>query len=139
MQSSIEVKGLKKLLKNSKGLADDLATEGRRVVISESNKMLDEMQRRAPKRTRVLEGAIKKRIWKDKHGITGMVIGVEGGHPEFTKGKSYYPASQEYGWTAYGIHHPGTPYIRPTFDNRAPGAKAKIRQKMKEVIDKARP
>ncbi len=33
------------------------------------------------------------------------------------KGEQYfYPAAQEFGWLAGGTHHPGHPYLRPSFD-----------------------
>ena len=80
-----------------------------------------------------------KKIWKNEEGVIGIVVGVEGGHPEFNVGRGkYYPASQEYGWEhPKGVFHPPHPYIRPTFDENEGKIKKRLRQGYKVVINRA--
>ena len=142
MISQLRIEGLEKLVANSVAVGNELARESRKVIIQEADKMVSGMKSRAPRRTGALERAIKKRIWKDKHGITGAVVGIEADHPEFKVGrggKYYYPASQEYGWTVGRVHYPGQPYMRPTFDERKPIIRNRLRNTMKSVVDRVRP
>ncbi len=142
MKSNIRVLGIKELAKKIEGLTADLARENRRVIKREADEIKKIMKDKAPKDEHKLENAITARTWKDGDGVTGVVIGVEGGHPEFYGGKenkSYYPASQEYGWEyPEGVHHPPQPYIRPAFDERAPKARANIRKAYKNVIERVK-
>ena len=141
MKSSVKVLGIEKLAKRIANLAADLASKNRAVVKREAGEIMRVMKAKAPKHEHKLEKAITTRTWKDRDGVTGVVVGVEGGHPEFyggTDNKSYYPASQEFGWeNPEGVHHPPQPYIRPAFDERAPIAKRNIRNTYNSVIEKA--
>ena len=142
MVSKLKIEGLEKLVANNEAVANELARQSRKVIIDEADKMVSGMKSRAPRRTGALEMAIKKRIWKDKHGITGAVVGIEADHPEFKVGrggKYYYPASQEYGWTVGRVHYPGQPYMRPTFEERRLVIRNRLRNTMKSVVDRVRP
>ncbi|GEM_PF-2093385 len=141
MKSSVKVVGIEKLAKRIAGLTAELASKNSAVVKREAREVERVMKAKAPKDEWDLVNAITTRTWKDRDGVTGVVVGVEGGHPEFYGGKddkSYYPASQEYGWEyPEGVHHPPQPYIRPAFDERAPIARRNIRNTYKSVIKKA--
>ena len=141
MVSKLKVTGLEKLVANNQALADTLARESRIVIIDEANKLVATIKSRVPVRTGALRDAIKKRVWMDKQGVTGAVVGITAGsdRPEFHKGKSYYPASQEYGWTVGRMHLPGQPYIRPSFDERKPVIKTRLQSTMKKIVDGVKP
>ncbi|MHB8124648.1 MAG: HK97 gp10 family phage protein [Desulfitobacteriaceae bacterium] len=72
------------------------------------------------------------------------VFGKSGGGEEFVKisrsGKrSYYPASQEYGWTdQYGHYHPGYRYLRNAADRNTRRVHSMMLEIMAEELDKLR-
>ena len=138
MIRKLEIEGLQKLIANNQELARDLARESRKVIIDEADKMVVGMKQKAPEKTGALSNALQKRICKDKEGITGAVVGIKD-QPSFRKGKYYYPASQEYGWTVGRTHYPGQPYMRPTFDERKSIVKARLRNIVKSIVDRVRP
>ena len=145
MKSMVKVKGIEELKKNIENLVVDLGKQNRRVFNREADKLLRIMKSKAPKDKLNIVDAIRKKTWKDEEGVIGIVIGItkEGAkaHPEFSVGKgdkSYYPASQEYGWEhPKGVFHKARPYIRPTFDENVNGLKIRVRKEYKGVIDRA--
>jgi HK97 gp10 family phage protein len=95
------------------------------------------MREKAPKDKHYLEQALSKRIWKNEDGVIGIVVGVEGGHPEFYRGKGYYPASQEYGWEyPKGVFHPPHPYVRPAFDENQARIIHRLQDEYRKVIER---
>lgn len=134
----VRLQGTEELKKNSFMLQVALSAVNRNTVIEEAEKLQRVMAAKAPERTGLLARSITTRIWKDKEGVTGVVVGVEGGHPEFYGGKGYYPASQEYGWEyPKGVHHPPHPYVRPAFDENKNGIRNKLKKEYKGVIERA--
>lgn len=98
------------------------------------------------------EGNLKKgiRLRAERRGRRGKrvyqvgVFGKSGGGEEFVKyssrGKrSFYPASQEYGWTdESGKYHPGYRYLRNAADRNAQRVHTSILEIMGEELDKLR-
>lgn len=98
------------------------------------------------------EGDLKKgiRIKAERRKRAGMrvyqigVFGKSGGGDEFVKisraGKrSFYPASQEYGWTdQYGHYHPGYRYLRNAADRNAVRVHTMMLEIMAEELDRLR-
>jgi HK97 gp10 family phage protein len=136
MISRIKVEGLAQLRKNSATLSLELNKENRKALADEARTLRNLMRSKTPVKTGALRQAIATKKWKDKDGVTGWVVGItkESDRPEFHKGKSYYPASQEYG-TSF---HPAHPYIRPSWDERKNKIRTRLRNTYKKVIDKAR-
>jgi HK97 gp10 family phage protein len=138
---TIKIEGFEELKNNCKQLVRELDMVGKNILIGEADHLVRVMKQKCPKDEHKIENAITKRIWKNKLGVIGIVIGVEGGHPEFVKGggenQSYYPASQEYGWEyPKGVYHAPHPYIRPAFDENERRIKNRLRNAYKQVIDR---
>ena len=97
-------------------------------------------------------GALKKgiKLKAERRGGKGKrvyqigVFGSAGGGEEFVKisaaGKrSFYPASQEYGWTdQYGKYHPGYSYLRNAADRNTARVHTMMLEIMAEELDKLR-
>ena len=136
----VELKGYEKLVANNRKLQKELKEANRRVIIQEANNLQRVMVAKAPKDSELLSQSITKRVWKDKGGVIGVVVGVKGGVEEFRVGKgkkAYYPASQEYGWEyPKGVHHPPQPFIRPAFDENVGRMKSNIIQTFRKVINR---
>ena len=137
---SVEVKGFDELIQKNRKLGKELATANRKVLNQEADHLQRVMVAKAPKGTGLLSQNIGKRIWKDKGGVTGIVVGVKGEVPKFKVGKggkAYYPASQEYGWEyPKGVHHPPQPFVRPAFDENVGRMKNNIARAYKKILDK---
>jgi HK97 gp10 family phage protein len=101
----------------------------------------------APVDTGALKKGIKLRAERRRYGKRVYQIGVfgkSGGGAEFVKysstGKrSFYPASQEYGWTdQYGHYHPGYRYLRNAADRNAVRVHSMILEIMAEELSRLR-
>lgn len=145
MKSMIKIQGIEQLMKNSKNLAIELDRTNRNVFNQEADKLVRVMKGKAPQDKGNIRDAIRKKIWKDENGVIGIVVGItkesSEGHPEFQVGKdkkSYYPASQEYGWEyPKGVFHKPHPYVRPAFDKNVNRIRTRVRKEYKGVIDRA--
>lgn len=98
------------------------------------------------------QGNLKRgiRLKAERRGKKGKrvyqvgVFGKAGGGEEFVKiserGKrSFYPASQEYGWTdESGKYHPGYRYLRNAADRNAQRVHTMMLEIMAEELDKLR-
>lgn len=98
------------------------------------------------------QGDLKKgiRLKAERRGKRGKrvyqvgVFGKAGGGAEFVKisarGKrSFYPASQEYGWTdQYGKYHPGYRYLRNAADRNTQRVHTSMLEIMAEELDRLR-
>ena len=94
----------------------------------------------APEDTGTLKKAIKLKAEKSKKGKKVYQIFVDA-NPDFVKyskeGKrSFYPASQEYGWTRNGKYTPGFRYMHKAADTHFASAKAMMLRVMAEELDK---
>ena len=152
MIGQIKIDGFTDLLQKTKKLSQDLQDETRTVITTEAQNLASRMKFRAPRDEGNLAEAIESKVWKLKTGVVGAVAGITHEafmrHPEF-KGRIkrphgkhrdyYYPASQEYGWTAFGKHYPGHPYIRPSWDERKLIIQSRIRYTLKRVIETVKP
>ena len=136
MVSRIRVEGLALLRKNSKTLSLNLDHGNKRVLMQEARTLRSIMRSKAPERSGVLKRALVTKKWKDKDGVTGWVVGItkESDRPEFHKGKSYYPASQEYG-TPF---HPAHSFIRAAWNMRKNMIRSRLRTAYKNIIQRAR-
>jgi len=134
----IKIEGFEELKNNCKHLIRELDMVSKNILIEEADKLVRVMKMKCPKDEHKIENAITKRIWKNELGIIGIVVGVEGGHPEFQVGREkYYPASQEYGWEyPKGVYHAPHPYIRPAFDENESRIKNRLRNAYKKVIER---
>jgi len=101
----------------------------------------------APVDTGTLKKGIRLKAERRKSGKCVYQIGIfgaSGGGEEFvkhsSKGKrSFYPASQEYGWTdEYGHYHPGYRYLRNAADRNTERVHTSILQILGEELDKLR-
>jgi len=141
----VRIEGFQELLRKNQNLSMELAAVNRSIVIKEAENIKRVMIAKAPKKTGLLVRNIGIRIWKDTAGVTGIVIGVQGGKKEpveeFRVGKdkkAYYPASQEYGWEyPKGTYHPPQPYIRPSFDENKNAIRNNLKKAYKQVIERA--
>ena len=136
MVSRIKIEGLALLRKNSATLSLNLDHGNKRVLMQEARTLRSIMRSKAPVESGALKQAIVTKKWKDKDGITGWVVGItkESDRPEFHKGKSYYPASQEYG-TSF---HPAHSFIRAAWDMRKNMIRSRLRTAYKSIIQRAR-
>jgi len=97
----------------------------------------------APKDSGALIKAIKIKAEKAKKGKRVQQVFVDNG-PDFVKfskdGKrSFYPASQEYGWTdEHGNYTPGFNYMHKAADENGAQAKALMLEVMAQEMDKLR-
>jgi len=145
MKSMVKVQGIEQLIKNIKNLSVELDRTNKNVFNQEADKLVRVMKGKAPQDKGNIRDAIRKKIWKDENGVIGIVVGItkesSEKHPEFQVGKdkkSYYPASQEYGWEyPKGVFHKPHPYVRPAFDENVNQVKAKVKKEYKGVIDRA--
>jgi HK97 gp10 family phage protein len=134
----VEITGLEDIEHKSLKLVREVNRVNSQGIVQEADNLVRVMRQKAPKDEHKLERAINKRIWKKKRNVVGVVVGVEGGHPEFRSKKGYYPASQEYGWEyPKGVFHPPHPYIRPTFDENQARIKIRLQDAYKQVIERA--
>ena len=133
----VEITGFEDIEHKSLKLVREVNRVNNQGIVQEADNLVRVMRQKAPKDEHNLERAINKRIWKKKRNVVGVVVGVEGGHPEFRSKKGYYPASQECGWEyPKGVYHPPHPYIRPTFDEHQSGIKMRLQDAYKRVIER---
>ena len=146
------IDGLTEMLKNIDGLSQDLWIGGKRVIINEARILRNKMASLAPKDEGNLADAIVVKKYRDKKGLTGVVVGIthetNARHPEFgglikrpggTRKTYYYPAAQEYGWTRGRVHYPGKPYIRPAWEERKGIIRSNIKNAWKRTIENVKP
>lgn len=135
MVSKIKIEGAAELIRKSNKLQLDLTNENRQVFANEARILRNLIRSKAPRLTGALRDAIVIKKWKDKDGVVGYVVGItkESSRPEFSVGKAYYPASQEYGWNG----HPGHPYLRPSFDSRRHRIRNNAKLAYTKVLKKA--
>jgi len=99
-----------------------------------ANIVKDAARMEAPKLSGALKRGIKIKKERAKKGKSVYRVGHFGKDfkgTEFIKvsrtGKrSYYPSSQEYGWTARGKRYPGDPHLRSAFDSNRRSVEQKI-------------
>jgi hypothetical protein len=152
MVGGLEIKGIKQLRRNAKWLFEEMADSSRKYLVNEGRRLSTIMRNKAPKDKMNLANAIVSKTWRDKRGVIGIVVGIthesNREHPEFSgtikkpKGKRktyYYPAAQEYGWSAHGKDNPGTPYVRPTFDENSGRINTMIETIFKSKLNKVKP
>lgn len=137
MIKGIEIQGIREILAKNKELNEKLDRQTKRKISMEAGNLVSDMKKRVPIKEGILRDSIKAKIWKDETGVIGIVAGPKD-RSEFRVGKdkkSYYPASQEYGWTAKGRHYTGHPFIRPAFQYNKHKIKNKIGMLWKTIIE----
>ena len=105
------------------------------------------VQRAAKTNAPVDEGLLKRSIVlkaeKNKKGkrVYQIVVKSDERFVKISKSgkRSFYPASQEYGWTdQYGHYHPGYRYLRKAADNNQSSVRSVILSVMAEELDRLR-
>jgi HK97 gp10 family phage protein len=96
----------------------------------------------APEDEGTLKKAIKLKAEKAKKGKRVYQVWVDA-NPDFVKyskegERSFYPASQEYGWTRNGKYTPGFRYMHKAADTHYASAKAMMLRVMASELEKLR-